>query len=100
MAIRIVTKAKDFSNIDAANIFPSVFNRNMKKNKLKPILDMTNHILDLALFLNKINEKQKLEASIETISNFMNSSELEISPPQVYFIKKSISKSVRDTIKM
>jgi hypothetical protein len=100
MAIRIVTKAKDFSNIDAANIFPSVFSRNMKKNKLNPVLESSNNKLDLARFLIKIKEKQKLEARIETISNFINSFELVISPPQVYFIKKSISKSVRDTIKM
>lgn len=77
-----VRRAKDFSNDDSANRFPTVFNRKRIKRIHKITLEKPNNSLILIdCDLIRIIITQKKETANEIISNCKSSSFVFIRPP-------------------
>jgi len=126
LASYLIERAEDLYNANTFIIFcessypkiPDVFNRRLKVHDYKRDPDVYKIMYPLTdsysspdkynpmpIYNNTITAGEpindgNMDSSTELVIKGINSFELVISPPQVYFIKKSISKSVRDTIKM
>ena len=76
--------AKIFSISDSAKKLPKVLTKNIKKNRLSPILETFNNAgLDLYFFLIQIRLKQSIEKSKEKNSSFIKVSSESTFPPHI-----------------